>query len=69
MLAFQAVTASKNLEKEAEIAAARVGYEEDILPLFQRSCGACHNGVAKTAGLVVTDYEQLLLEWRNDGAE
>ena len=37
-----------------------IGFEEDILPIFQQSCAACHNEVARTSGLVVTDYDLLL---------
>ncbi|MEM7134609.1 MAG: c-type cytochrome domain-containing protein [Chloroflexota bacterium] len=40
--------------------AADVGYEEDILPLFQRNCIACHGLAAQSAGLVVTEYDRLL---------
>lgn len=65
VMAFQAAAASKRTEETAEDAT--VGYEEDILPLFERSCSACHSEIAQTSGLVVTDYEALL-EGSDNGA-
>ncbi len=37
-----------------------LGYVEDIQPLFNRSCRACHSGVVKSAGLQVTEYAALM---------
>ncbi len=37
-----------------------VGYVEDIQPLFERTCSACHGPAAQTMGLVVTEYDTLL---------
>ena len=37
-----------------------VGYKEDIQPIFQRTCIACHSGVVKQLNLQVTAYEPLL---------
>jgi len=39
---------------------AAIGYEEDILPIFQRNCNACHGEIARTAGLQVTNYAALM---------
>lgn len=64
VLAFQAVTASNKLEngspQESSSVNYEIGYEEDVLPIFQRACAACHNNIAQTKGLVVTDYDSLL---------
>jgi hypothetical protein len=37
-----------------------VGYKEDIQPIFQRTCIACHSGVVKQLNLQVTTYDALL---------
>ena len=37
-----------------------VGYKEDIQPIFQRTCIACHSGVVKQLNLQVTAYDPLL---------
>lgn len=37
-----------------------VGYKEDIQPIFQRTCIACHSGVVKQLNLQVTAYSPLL---------
>ncbi|MCE7987694.1 MAG: hypothetical protein DYG89_41545 [Caldilinea sp. CFX5] len=37
-----------------------VGYQEDIQPIFQRTCIACHSGVVKQLNLQVTAYEPLM---------
>lgn len=39
---------------------AQVGYVEDILPIFQRNCIACHSSVVKQMNLQVTAYEPLM---------
>jgi len=43
----------------------RIGYREDIQPLFNRSCAACHNAAAKTMGLQVTTYQALMAGGQN----
>lgn len=40
--------------------AENIGFEEDILPIFQRNCNACHGLAAKSAGLVAVEYDLLL---------
>jgi glucose/arabinose dehydrogenase len=42
-----------------------VGYNEDVKPLFERSCSACHNAVAKTMGLQTTTYRSLMAGSQN----
>ena len=42
-----------------------IGYNEDIKPLFERSCSACHNVVAKTMGLQTTTYRALMAGSQN----
>ncbi len=37
-----------------------VGYKEDIQPIFQRTCIACHSGVVKQLNLQVTAYDALM---------
>lgn len=37
-----------------------LGYVEDIQPIFQRSCIACHSGVVKQLNLQVTAYAPLM---------
>ena len=37
-----------------------LGYTEDIQPLFERTCIACHSGVVQQLNLQVTSYEGLL---------
>ncbi len=43
------------------------GYEEDVQPIFQRSCGSCHNGIANIQGLNALDYDALM-EGSENGA-
>ncbi|MCO5212141.1 MAG: PQQ-dependent sugar dehydrogenase [Caldilinea sp.] len=43
----------------------QIGYVEDIQPLFNRSCAACHNAAAKTMGLQVTTYKTLMAGSQN----
>jgi hypothetical protein len=42
-----------------------LGYVEDIQPLFERSCAACHNAAAKTMGLQTTAYGPLMAGSQN----
>ncbi len=42
-----------------------IGYNEDIKPLFERSCSACHNAIAKTLGLQTTTYRTLMAGSQN----
>ncbi len=42
-----------------------IGYNEDIKPIFERSCSACHNVVAKTMGLQTTTYRTLMAGSQN----
>ncbi|MEZ4639166.1 MAG: c-type cytochrome domain-containing protein [Caldilineaceae bacterium] len=42
-----------------------VGYTEDIQPMFNQVCAACHGPVVQTMGLGVTDYESLLKGGQN----
>lgn len=37
-----------------------LGFEEDVRPIFDRSCTACHNNVAKQGGLQTNDYDALM---------
>lgn len=37
-----------------------LGYEEDIQPIFERNCIACHSSVVKQMNLQVTSYEGLM---------
>lgn len=37
-----------------------VGYNEDIQPLFERTCASCHGGAVKLKGLQVTTYEAIM---------
>lgn len=39
---------------------ASVGYEEDILPIFQQNCAACHGELLQIMGLQVTEYDTLM---------
>jgi len=39
---------------------ALLGFEEDVKPIFDRSCASCHNNVAKLAGLQVNEYSALM---------
>ncbi|MEZ4870483.1 MAG: c-type cytochrome domain-containing protein [Caldilineaceae bacterium] len=41
-------------------AADTLGYVEDIQPIFQRACIACHSGVVQQLGLQVTAYGPLM---------
>ena len=36
------------------------GFDEDIRPLLEENCGACHSAVVKQAELQVTEYEPLM---------
>ncbi|MYC96923.1 MAG: hypothetical protein F4X14_18335 [Caldilineaceae bacterium SB0661_bin_32] len=36
------------------------GFDEDIQPLFEENCGACHSSVVQQADLQVTEYEPLM---------
>jgi glucose/arabinose dehydrogenase len=42
-----------------------LGYVEDIQPLFERSCTACHSAAAKTLGLQTTAYGPLMTGSQN----
>jgi hypothetical protein len=47
-------------DPEETAAVARLGYLEDIQPIFQRNCIACHSTVVKQKNLQVTAYAPLL---------
>lgn len=36
------------------------GFDEDILPILEANCGACHSSVVKQAELQVTEYDPLM---------
>ena len=36
------------------------GFEEDVQPIFEENCGACHSSVVKQAELQVTEYDPLM---------
>ncbi len=38
----------------------QIGYVEDIQPLFERSCSACHSAAARVMGLQTTTYRTLM---------
>lgn len=38
----------------------QIGYTEDISPLFERACAACHNAAARIMGLQTTTYPTLM---------
>lgn len=38
----------------------QIGYVEDIQPLFERTCSACHNAAARIMGLQTTAYAPLM---------
>lgn len=38
----------------------RIGFVEDVQPLFMRVCNSCHSGIVKMNGLQVTEYEPLM---------
>lgn len=38
----------------------QIGYVEDIQPLFERTCSACHNAAARIMGLQTTTYATLM---------
>jgi len=42
-----------------------VGFNEDIKPIFERSCSACHNAIAKTMGLQATTYRGVMAGSQN----
>ena len=60
----QAATPALNLPTPTPIPQAplgpQVGYVEDIQPLFERSCSACHSAAARTMGLQTTAYRALM---------
>ncbi len=37
-----------------------IGYQEDVQPIFERTCASCHSGVVQTKGLQVTAYDPLI---------
>ncbi len=37
-----------------------IGFHEDVLPIFERTCSACHSGVVKNKELQVTAYAPLM---------
>ena len=37
------------------------GYDEEIQPILEENCSACHSGVVKQAELQVTEYESLMV--------
>ncbi len=41
------------------------GFDEDIQPLFENNCGACHSSVVRQAELQVTEYEPLMTGGQN----
>ncbi len=45
---------------QPEVTETTLGYVEDIQPIFQRTCIACHSGVVKQMNLQVTAYEPLM---------
>ncbi len=63
---YQVVKQQASTDAQAAAAASpaeagpTIGYVEDIQPLFERSCSACHNAAAKTMGLQVTTYAALM---------
>jgi hypothetical protein len=61
---YQVIDAAESTEAEAP-AGPTVGYVEDIQPLFERSCAACHNAAAKTVGLQTTLYATLMAGSQN----
>lgn len=44
----------------AEESGPRIGYEEDVQPIFNRTCNSCHSGIVQLGGLQVTAYEPLM---------
>jgi len=60
------ITISNTTPAKAETTTVRVavtnsvGYKEDIQPIFQRTCIACHSGVVRQLNLQVTAYEPLM---------
>lgn len=53
------VSIDRRQASQGAVLADPVGYVEDIQPLFEQTCAACHGPVAQTMGLVVTEYEAL----------
>ncbi|MCB0045217.1 MAG: PQQ-dependent sugar dehydrogenase [Caldilineaceae bacterium] len=41
-------------------AAGVIGYEEDVRPIFQRTCNSCHSAIVQNKSLQVTAYEPLM---------
>ncbi|MDE0629910.1 MAG: hypothetical protein OXH73_00255 [Caldilineaceae bacterium] len=41
------------------------GFDEDIQPLLEENCGACHSSVVQQADLQVTEYEPLMAGGQN----
>src|SRR5262245_29159514 len=46
-------------EKKPE-AAAKVNYDEHILPILREKCLGCHNADKKSGGLVLANYSSLM---------
>ncbi len=59
------LTAQPTPEATAAAGGPTVGYVEDIQPLFERSCSACHNAAAKTLGLQTTAFAPLMAGSQN----
>ena len=53
-------TANLSPSRQAQGEASTPGYEEDVQPIFQRSCGSCHNGIARIQGLNVIEFDELM---------
>lgn len=51
------VSLNRSVER---IPLAAPGFEQDIQPLLEANCGACHSSVVKQAELQVTEYEPLM---------
>lgn len=64
---YQVVGAEEVSTADAEGAPAgpTIGYVEDIQPLFERSCSACHNAAARIMGLQTTLYDTLMAGSQN----
>ena len=44
----------------ADLTATPIGYNEDVQPIFERTCNSCHSGVVQTKELQVTAYGPLM---------
>ena len=65
---FQVVSPIEEAVAEAATTAPdgpTLGYVEDIQPMFERSCSACHNAAAKIMGLQTTLYAPLMAGSQN----